>query len=321
MRSAIISKYKSFSRNRILLLVMALVLVACSDDGIDEEFVYRIYFEEDTIEVARYYQNKQAAVSLTFDDGNLNQYEYAAPQLEKRGLRGTFFINGKASSGPNCDERNVMSPEKIADLNARGHEIGNHTWSHIRLTDLSLDSARREISMTDSVVLRWIGHIPYSLSFPHNDRNDTLVAIAQKGRIGVRTFETGFGQDTHHSTYNSMCLWTQSLIGKREWGVAMYHGITKGYDCWKDTTELWRFWDYLKTNENIIWTAKFSEVSAYVQEASNVKLEVARKEDKIYVRSICTLDPNLFRQPLTLIIKRKGGQYIKDVQPNDLFEL
>ncbi len=66
-------------------------------------------------------QGKQAAVSLTYDDGLNSQLDIAAPQLEAHGLRGTFFLT----------ETNMQG--RLADwmaLEARGHEIGDHTVSH-----------------------------------------------------------------------------------------------------------------------------------------------------------------------------------------------
>jgi peptidoglycan/xylan/chitin deacetylase (PgdA/CDA1 family) len=63
----------------------------------------------------------RAAVSLTYDDGLDSQLDRVIPELEARGLKGTFFLVQE-----NVDER-------IADwvkVGARGHEIGNHTVSH-----------------------------------------------------------------------------------------------------------------------------------------------------------------------------------------------
>ena len=51
-------------------------------------------FSSDSIYVARYKGDKACAISYTFDDGLAEQYTLAAPQLEKRGFRGTFCVNG-----------------------------------------------------------------------------------------------------------------------------------------------------------------------------------------------------------------------------------
>ena len=302
----------------IFVLVLVLVSSCKDDDGETGYVVNRFISGSDTIEVARYYQNKLAAVSLTFDDGTLDQYEYAAPQLEKRGFRGTFNVNGHAALHPSALDMDTL---QIMDLDRRGHEIGSHTWSHMRLTELSFDDVQIEIDRNDSAVAAWIGHKPYSLAFPHNARNKTLIRMASAGRVGVRTYETGFGQTYRTSTCEGMCRWMNSLLSSHEWGVAMYHGMTTGYDHWNDTTQLWRFWDTLKASEDRIWVAPFCEVSAYTQEAANVKFEMVSSAEKTLVRASSTLEPTLFNHPLTLIIKRRGQQHLKEIQPNDVFEL
>lgn len=67
-------------------------------------------------------------IMLTFDDGDLDQYEVAAPELEKHGFKGSFFIMtvaiGRRGKQP------YMDKAQIKDLSDRGHTIGAHTWDH-----------------------------------------------------------------------------------------------------------------------------------------------------------------------------------------------
>ncbi|MBD1396681.1 polysaccharide deacetylase family protein [Pontibacter sp. JH31] len=64
-------------------------------------------------------------VMLTFDDTNLDQYTVAAPELEKYGFKGVFFIMTVSLGRPN-----YMSKAQVKDLADRGHIIGSHTWDH-----------------------------------------------------------------------------------------------------------------------------------------------------------------------------------------------
>jgi peptidoglycan/xylan/chitin deacetylase (PgdA/CDA1 family) len=64
---------------------------------------------------------KRAAVSLTYDDGLNSQLDNAAPALDARGLKATFFLTRENMEG------------RLADwvaLAGRGHEIGDHTVDH-----------------------------------------------------------------------------------------------------------------------------------------------------------------------------------------------
>lgn len=44
--------------------------------------------------VAKYKQDKTCAITYTFDDGLAEHSTVAAPELEKRGFRGTFWVCG-----------------------------------------------------------------------------------------------------------------------------------------------------------------------------------------------------------------------------------
>ena len=65
----------------------------------------------------------RCAISLTFDDGMHSQLEIAAPRMEDRGFRGTFYLNPRGEDWQ--DRLAAWQP-----LQAAGHEIGNHTIAH-----------------------------------------------------------------------------------------------------------------------------------------------------------------------------------------------
>ena len=66
-------------------------------------------------------------VSLTFDDGLLNQYQLA-PLLAAQGVPATFYVNsGEINTG------GTMSWDQTRELAAAGHEIGGHTLNHQRI--------------------------------------------------------------------------------------------------------------------------------------------------------------------------------------------
>ncbi len=97
---------------------------------------------------------------MTFDDGYRSNYDIAAPLLEKHGFRGYFFVPQAfvaesrsdadaafASNGSNEPEPRMTWTE-CADLEARGHRIGCHTRTHVRLSDrLTADQLADEITV------------------------------------------------------------------------------------------------------------------------------------------------------------------------------
>ena len=65
----------------------------------------------------------KAAVCLTYDDALDGQLDYAIPQLDSMGLKGTFFLTGNSS----CLYRRMSEWRRAAK---NGHELGNHTLFH-----------------------------------------------------------------------------------------------------------------------------------------------------------------------------------------------
>ena len=82
----------------------------------------------------------QVPVFLTFDDGAVGSYTFAAAGLEEHGWRGHFFITTDW-----VGRDGYMSRAQIRDLHNRGHIIGSHSCSHPeRMSHLAPQDLRRE---------------------------------------------------------------------------------------------------------------------------------------------------------------------------------
>jgi peptidoglycan/xylan/chitin deacetylase (PgdA/CDA1 family) len=93
-------------------------------------------------------------LSITFDDGYRDNFDNAAPILERLGLPATFFV---ATGFIGTDEvawwdRSLpeapkwMDWDQVRSLHSRGFEIGCHTVTHADLGSLSAEDARKEIA-------------------------------------------------------------------------------------------------------------------------------------------------------------------------------
>jgi hypothetical protein len=74
--------------------------------------------------IARWFQDKRAAVSLRFDDSRASHVKYAIPMLNQYGIKATFMIN----PGINEYVRNKGFWEN--EVPKMGHRLGNHTMHH-----------------------------------------------------------------------------------------------------------------------------------------------------------------------------------------------
>lgn len=104
-------------------------------------------------------QQARTNISLTFDRGAASQLE-AARLLKAHQLTGTFYVN-TATVGTD----GFLSRADLDALAADGNEIGGHTVSGRRLTDLPADEVNRQIC-TDRNTLRSWGFDATSFAYP-----------------------------------------------------------------------------------------------------------------------------------------------------------
>ncbi len=111
----------------------------------------------------------ERVVAFTFDDGPHPVY---TPQLLDifRDARGnaTFFMIGQQ----------IDAHPATAAVHAAGHELGNHTWTHPRLTQLAPAAARAELVQTDACIQRITGAPVGTFRPPFLDVNDAILALA-----------------------------------------------------------------------------------------------------------------------------------------------
>lgn len=76
-----------------------------------------------------------ARIALTFDDGPSIYTDRILDILYEHSIQATFFFVGSR----------VLNSEQKGSVWMRGHEIGNHTWSHANLSEIPPSEVRDEI--------------------------------------------------------------------------------------------------------------------------------------------------------------------------------
>lgn len=107
-----------------------------------------------------------AKVALTFDDGPHPVY---TPQLldglKERGVRATFFVVGENIPG---------NEEILKRMDAEGHLIGNHTYNHVKLSDLDSARACAEVEKTNVLIQEATGKEPEFIRPPFGAWKKTM---------------------------------------------------------------------------------------------------------------------------------------------------
>ncbi|MFC0469167.1 polysaccharide deacetylase family protein [Halalkalibacter kiskunsagensis] len=111
-------------------------------------------------------------IALTFDDGPEDTY---TPQileiLREKGVKATFFVVG---------ERVKEYPERLRQMYKEGHAIGNHTWDHPHLPELTDEQMNENIQSTAEEIEKVIGFKPDLFRPPYGEIEDRQVALLNK---------------------------------------------------------------------------------------------------------------------------------------------
>ena len=255
--------------------------------------------------IAKYKNDKKCAISYTFDDGLQEHFTHVFPEMERLGLKGTFWICGAMIDGNERDS--YMSWEEMRQMHRQGHEISNHGWSHTKLTHLYPREIMTEIRKNDSIIEKKIGHKPRTFCYPYNARNNEVIRIATEGRVGTRMEQIGIGGN---ATHESLDTWVQKLIQENEWGIGMTHGITQGYDAFEDASVFWEHLRKVKAQEDEIWVAPFYDVSAYTFSQKNTRLEAKMKGKELHITPQFFLNSVVYTEPLTVVIANDIGHHV-----------
>ena len=162
-------------------------------------------------------------VMLTFDDGDLDQYETAVPILDKLGFKGAFFIMtvaiGRRGKQP------YMDKTQIKDLFDRGHAIGAHTWDHHNVKKYQGDDWKIQVEEPKAKLEAIIGKPIKYFAYPFGLWNKEALPQIQK-RGYVAAFTLADKRD------DSMPLFTvRRIIAGGQWKAkTMYRNMIQSFD-------------------------------------------------------------------------------------------
>jgi len=155
-------------------------------------------------------------VAFTFDDGPHTKNTVDLLEiLAKEDIQATFFTVG----------RNVMAnPQIVKDAASAGHSMGNHTWSHQNLKQLSHDQAVEEIMKGFEALWNVLGYSHPFFRFPFGNRTENL-----QGFVKGQEFGTFFWNvdtlDWKHKDPDFLYDYALEQIEKQGRGIILFHDI------------------------------------------------------------------------------------------------
>jgi len=135
----------------------------------------------------------ERTVALTFDDGYENNLTLAQPILAEHGFSATLYVitghvNGEHDwevPPPDLGHIAVLDWEQVAELAAKGWEIGAHTRTHPDLRALRPESVEQEIAGSRNDIEARLGRTVTSFAYPGGFVSKTASTIV------AREFEAG----------------------------------------------------------------------------------------------------------------------------------
>lgn len=127
-------------------------------------------------------------IALTFDDGPYPKTTGAILDLLREyDSKATFFVVG---------HRAEDAPELVRRELAEGHEVGNHTYTHMFLKkNVNPQTVHNEIMRTEETLTRITGVKPTLFRPPGGYYNDPLIGLTRK--LGYQTVLWSWHQDTN----------------------------------------------------------------------------------------------------------------------------
>jgi len=121
-------------------------------------------------------------IVITFDDGYVNQLEYAYPLLQKYNLKATLFIPLKYIGGEdtwNSPSSPIMDSEALKLLDPAVVELAYHSYEHKKYTELSHEQIETDTRRASEVVsenaLSFGPYLAYPYGkFPRKDPEKSL---------------------------------------------------------------------------------------------------------------------------------------------------
>jgi peptidoglycan/xylan/chitin deacetylase (PgdA/CDA1 family) len=159
-------------------------------------------------------------LALTFDDGPVPGItERILDELKKRDLPATFFMIGRQVAA---------APDLARRVLAEGHEIGNHTFTHRKLTELPDDEALEELEKTEAIFREAIDYKAAWFRPPFGAFRRAQAPMATARNLGVALWNV----DSEDWQNPGEARIAENILTKSQPGsILLCHELSQTADC------------------------------------------------------------------------------------------
>lgn len=175
----------------------------------------------------------ESLISISFDDIWKTAYSRGLPELEKRGMKGSFYITRLYTENP-ADK--YANRDDILDLIKKQHEVGSHSHRHTALSTMENPDLLEDIRKTRGL-LSEMGISQSGIAYPFGDFNDKVEIEVQRYHDYARTSLAGLNDKTTSryrlriipvttdTTTEELKMWIQAAAESKSWLILLFHGL------------------------------------------------------------------------------------------------
>ena len=152
-------------------------------------------------------------IALTFDDGPGPYTAQLLDILDQHGAKATFFLIGSKVSA---------QADVLRRMHARGHQLGNHSWSHPELPKLPVGQIAGEIDRTNDAIKQATGVKPTVMRPPYGAVNSAVLEqLRLRGMSSIL-----WSVDTRDwADRNSEIVCSRAVAGAHPGAIILMHDI------------------------------------------------------------------------------------------------
>jgi peptidoglycan/xylan/chitin deacetylase (PgdA/CDA1 family) len=237
------------------------------------------------------------------------------------------------TTGRVTKSENVLTWDMIKTFVSQGHEFASHMVTHPYMAALDEANIKYELEKSREEILNQLGpKYVFSAECPYGTENERAMKYALKVYPALRNrmpekFLLELNRPSRKSPVSPLTEYVQWQRGattktplpmmkawvdttadqKNIWLVLVIHGVDGiGWEA-LSSESIDDYFSYIKSKENELWVATFTDVAKYMRERMNADVKTSDIKGKINIALTHSLDKAVYDLPLTLKTIVKPG--------------
>ena len=116
----------------------------------------------------------EKTIVLTFDDGDKSSYDIVFPELEKRGLKASFFVTTRQ-----LDDKGFVTKDNLIEMHKAGHDIESQGHNNEDFVESSVAQVHKSLYLSKKILEETLNKKVLFLVYPNSSFNSEIIKLAQ----------------------------------------------------------------------------------------------------------------------------------------------